>query len=441
MIRKRYLRVPNHIAGCVSLVLFGWAVVVHAAPERNAPKKQPSDWPVVGRVVTEWGNGAIGHRAGMTGHDVTVLEREGRFSFAKAPAIYDVWVANKRGDTVVLYQGLTRRDPVIHFAHDYDSAQEAPPHRAAIRGILRGNFPFPTENGYMVTLAYLAGKTKAFSQFGQQLPYGGPRFGRWNVQWDGEPTLRGTLVALGQHGEKGKPWLEAFLASKSLSLVPGDDASLELKLTPVSIGRIAGVVDILHKDVVREIYFSYRLAKGLGEFGIGSCPVLKTYDCPLPNLTTLAGTYCAVVSINFPYGEATGKVTKCGGKLGMTDFSFHVGPPPKFKAPRENFTMTRESTLSWVDAEKGVYHVELMPDSRMAIKPTIEIFTAEKELRWPDLEGLGLKFPAGAQYRFRVSRLSPYASVDELVSGRGFPQNQDEVQEIASEPIEVTLAE
>ncbi len=435
MTGMRYGRLGAGLAGCALLV--SWVGTVAGASERKTRDQQTSGGAVQGHVVNESGQRALGGRAGMKGHDQVVLEREGRFSFAKVHEVYDVWVTNQRADTVVLYRGLTRRDPVIHFPQGYESAHE-PPHRATIQGILRGDFPFPAENGYMVTVSYWSDRAMALSQLAQGMPSGGPRFGRWNMQWDGEPKLDGTLVALGQHGEKNKPWLAAFLASKPLSLAPGTAASVELKLTPIPIGHIAGEVDILHKDVVRDIHFFYRLATGAGKIGLANCHVLKTYDCQLPDVTSLDGTYCAVVSIYVPH-IISGTVTKCGGKLGMTDFSIHVGPAPKLKAPREGLAVTKETVLSWTDDEKGVYRVELLPDSRMAVKPNIEIFTNAKEIRWPDLEGLGLGFPVGTHYRFRVSRLSARASVDELVSVRS--QAPDEVQEITSETIEVTLTE
>jgi hypothetical protein len=439
MTEKRRLQIQCLVAGCVSLAALGWTVAVLASPARKAAKKPAADVGVLGQVLTEGGYGAINSRVGMKGHAPALLEREGRFSYAEAPAVYDLWVANQRGDAVAVYHGLTRRDPVIRFAHGSDSVHDNLPHRAALRGILRGDIPFPVESGYLVNVGYWADRTMAFVQLGHNLPYGGPRFGRWEMKWGGAPTLDGMLVALGQHGSKEKAWHEAFLASKAVSLVPGADVSVELKMTPVPVGHIAGVVDIMKMDVIRDIHFFYRLAKGGGRLGLANCHVVKTYDCPMPDVTALDGSYCATFYIYFPYGDATGQVTKCGGKLGMTDFSFHVGPPPKLKAPREGFAMTSESTLSWVDTEKGVYRFELTPDSRMPVKPSIEVFTAEKELRWPDLEGLDLRFPAGAKYRLRVSRLSGHASVDELVSGRDL--GQDESQEVTSEPVEVTLTE
>jgi hypothetical protein len=437
MTAKRHGRVRGSLAGCALFV--SSIAAVAAAPARPGRDKTSNIGPVHGHVVNESGQGVLDGLAGMKGHDPVALEREGRFSFAKVVASYDLWVANQRRDTIVLYRGLTRRDPVIRLPQGNESPPK-PPHSGTLRGILRGEFPFPVEGGYLVNLGFFADRAKAFLQMGQYMPNGGPRFG-WDLRWAGEPTLRGTVVAFGIHKEKDKPGTEAFLASQSVSLLPDAEARLELKLAPVPMGHIAGVVDIVHKDIVRDIYFAYRLAKAPGEIGFGNCPVRKTYDCPLPDVTALAGTYCATVSFMFPYRDANSTVTKCGGKLGMTDFSIHVGPAPQLEAPRPGSTVTRQSRLSWTDAEQGVYQVELVADSRMAVKPTIEIFTTDKQLDWPELEGLGLAFPAGAGYRLQVSRLSPYRSVDELVSGRALSGSPDESQKITSEAVDVKLTE
>ena len=433
MTEKRCVWVRGFVVGFALLASWGSATVLCAAPSRKGPKSTGVEL-VRGQVVDEAGRGLSGGRAGIEGHGLTALEPAGRFSFAKVPAVYDLWVANQRADKVVVYQGLTRRGPVIHLPQGYEPPRE-PSHRATVQGILRGDFPFPAENGYMVTVSYWSDRTMALSQLAKGMPSGGPRFGRWNMQWEGEPKLDGTLVALGQHGEKDKPWVEAFLASKPLSLAPDAAASVELKLAPVPIGHIAGEVDVLHKDIVRDIHFFYRLATRPGKIGFGNCHVLKRYDCQLPDVTSLPGTYCAVISIFVPT-IISGTVTKCGGKLGMADFSIHVGPAPKLKA-LEGSTVSRETVLSWADDEKGVYRVELLSEPARPGKPNIEVFTAAKEIRWPDLQGLGLEFPVGARYRFRVSRLSGRASVDELV----FARSPDEAQEITSNTLEVTLTE
>jgi hypothetical protein len=259
------------------------------------------------------------------------------------------------------------------------------------------------------------------------------------LAWEGEPSVSGLLVALGEHATKDKRWVDAFLASKPLAVAAGDEARAELKLVPVSTGRIAGAIDTYHLDLVREIYFGYHIPNTSGEIGIGTCPALKTFDCELPDLGSLGGEYCA--TINFTYFDTTGMARKCGGKIGMTDFSFHVEPPPRFQARGKFSTVTKDAVLSWTDAGKGVYLVDLGPELRSPSMPHVQVLTAATQIHWPDFEALGVKVPVGAKYRCRVSRLSPYTSVDDLASWRGLYPTATDFQQVDSNPIAVTVVE
>src|ERR1039457_3315295 len=92
------------------------------------------------------------------------------------------------------------------------------PFRATIKGILRGDFPFPVERGYLVNLYYSADRAKGVLQVGHFAESGGPRFGPMKLAWEGEPSVSGLLVALGEHATKDKRWVDAFLASKPLAV-------------------------------------------------------------------------------------------------------------------------------------------------------------------------------------------------------------------------------
>jgi hypothetical protein len=416
---------------------------VRPSPTAQAPESLAESDPatVLGRVVTGSGSGANGRRVLMKGHDPVVLVREGRFSFVNVPASYDVWVANQAKDTVAIYQGLTRRDPLLRFSVGYESTPDELPHRAGVRGILRADVPFPLGNAYLATVSYFADRASMTFQVGQYAESAGPRFGRKELRWEGGTTVSGTLAALVQHGSREQRWIEAFAGSKPLALTAGEEANAELTLVPVPVGRIAGSVDTNHMDLVREIYFGWELPAARGEIGIGNCKFRMTYDCPLPDLSVLGGGYCATIHVAFPFGEATGVVKKCGGKTGMTDFSIHVGPPPRFLERGKTSTLGKDASLSWTATGESVYVVELEPAARSPARPHLQVFTAEPRLRFPDLAVLGVKFPVGAAYKCQVSRLSPYSSLDELASARESSRSEGELQKIDSEPIEVTLVE
>ena len=342
---------------------------------------------VAGKVMAVgWGMSANGRRVFMQGRE-PVLIRDGHFSFDRVPPTYDVWVANPSGDTISIYKGLTRRDPTLWFSDDHTSALDDPPHRATIKGILRGDIPFPVELGYLVNLYYSADRAKGFLQVGHFSESGGPRFGPMKLAWKGEPSVSGFLVALGEHATKDQRWVGAFLASKPLVVTAGDEARAELKLVPIPTGHIAGAIDTYHLDLVREIYFGYHVPNTSGEIGIGNCPVLKTFECELPDLGSLGGEYCA--TINFSYFDTTGTARRCGGKIGMTDFSLHVGAPPRFQERGKSSTVTKDSLLAWTDKEKGVYMVDLGPDSRRFPSPGREV-PDRSEIHLPSLTAVAL---------------------------------------------------
>jgi hypothetical protein len=432
----------------VALVLPGLA---HATDGGAAPQAQ-----VAGRTAIAGEAGTVegmvlarGSRQGAKGRQVfmkgraPVTIRDGGFSFANVASPYDVTIAEPIGDTISIYQGLTRRDPVLWFHTGYTSASHDSPHQATIHGILRGDFPFPVDRNHGVTVHFLSDRAQSFWRADppeQHTNSAGPRFGRMRVSWEGAPTMPGQLVAVGQHAVDKKKWVDAYVGRAPLTLTAGQEAIQEVTMQPVAIGRIAGSVSIDNKDMVREIGFGYQLPGMSGRVGLGTCPVYKTFDCELPDLSALGGEYCAFISYSFIYDRGHGQTTRCGGKLGMTDFSFRVGPPPNLKQKDKPATMTSDGTLSWTDADKGVYMVTLASEPRKRRLPHITVFTSATSIHWPDFEALGSKFPVGAKYTCQVTRLSPYESVDDLASPRGFTQTAD-FQKVESLPLELTLVQ
>jgi len=361
---------------------------------------------VAGKVLAVGsGLSANGRWVFMKGRE-PVLVRDGGFSFDRVPATYDVWVANEDRGNISIYEGVTRRDPVLWHSTYYMPGLDEAPQRGTITGILRGDFPFPVELGYLVTIYYVAEGAQAVIQVGRYSASGGPRFGPIAVEWYGGPSITGNLVAVAEHATKDKRWAKAFLASTPLSLTSGEKATAELKLAPVPTGRIAGSIDTDGLDMVREIYFTYQVPKAKGQLDVLHCKVYKTYDCELPDLRSLGGEYCASINFAYPFGEPTVEARKCGGKIGMTDFSFHVGGPPRFQG--KSATVSKDGVLAWTDKEKGVYMVKLGPDWHTPKAPHLEIFTSETQIRWPDFEALGVTLPVGAKFRCQVSRLSPW---------------------------------
>jgi hypothetical protein len=276
----------------VALALPGLA---HARDGGAASQTQVADKAAIaGEAATVEGMVlARGSRQGAKGRQVfmkgraPVTIRDGGFSFANVTSPYEVIVAEPSGDTISIYQGLTRRDPVLWFHTGYTSASHDSPHRATIHGILRGDFPFPVERNHGVTVHFLSDRAQSFWRADppeQHTNSAGPRFGRMRVSWEGAPTMPGQLVAVGQHAVDKKKWVDAYVGRAPLTLTAEEEAIQEVTMQPVAIGRIAGSVSIDNHDMVREIGFGYQLPGMSGRVGLGTCPVYKTFDCELPLL-------------------------------------------------------------------------------------------------------------------------------------------------------------
>lgn len=412
----------------LALVALGWpggANAQKAGPVRGQVRALPDTG-----QARDWSLTIDGRRA---------AGRAGRFAIARAGARYDAWLVDKQAQVVTIYQGLTRRDPVLWGRGDGSSSREG--RKATVHGILRGDFPFPIGAESGLNVYFFAKHASGFWQahppeWGDGVA-AGPRFGRMTVAWQEGASLRGRLVALGETAAEKQRWTRAALAWGPIVLDDGAESFAEMTLENLTIGHIAGSVSIDGNDRVREIGFYYRLPDEGGRVALGGCPVLNTYDCRLPDLGRLGGEYCAHIGYQFPVRDfPNGNATRCGGKLGATDFSFRIGPHPQWTESADR--MSPGGTLAWKDAGKGIYRVLLAPAWDSAIKgPVFEIYTHQTRVRWPDARAWGIHFATGATYKVEVTRMS-YDSVDRVASATGFDKSGD-YEEAEMSPLNVTL--
>jgi hypothetical protein len=332
------------------------------------------------------------------------------------PATYDAMVVEPDGTQLSIYYGLTRRDPILSHSTNYNLHLDDEPYHASIAGTLSGDFPFPLDANHLATAYYMSDRASASLQLG---PFpgmsAGPDFGPLTVRWLGSSSVTGKLVVLGQYGVRGTPWLGAWLASEALTVSNGGAAVNNLVLASVRNGNIAGNVAMYEGNAIEAIQFSYSFGDAMGSIALGEYPSKGSFDCALPDLSSLNGEYCA--SIVDVWGDV--HATRCGGQLGMRDFSLHVQAPPQIRKPVDGSPVTKESKLSWTSVEGGVYLLAVMPELASPETPRIHAYLMTTELAWPDLKLLGVEFPVGQTYSYRVSAFLPYASMDALSSSKG----------------------
>jgi hypothetical protein len=347
---------------------------------------------VQGKLMTEDGRREKDEaQVFIQGHKRVVV-RDGSFSLPSVPPRYDLWIAAEKGHAFVAYQGLSRRSIRID---PLEASADGKPNRAQIQGILRGDFAFPIRENAGLNVYFFSNKVSGIWQAnpvgGSYGVSAGPRFGRMSLAWRGEASVTGQLVALGQIVAPNKlDVVAAALATTPITIHAGEEASAEMTLRKLPSGRIAGAVSVEGKDMVREIGFSYRLPDSKGAIWLKTCPVLNTYDCALPDLSVLGGDYCGLIHYDFYTSNGRGETRLCGGQLGMADFSFRIGSPPRIHDQGKEPTMAKHGRLAWTDPETGVYKVDLSPDYRRAEElPHFTLFTAETSIAWPDFEALG----------------------------------------------------
>jgi hypothetical protein len=365
----------------------------------------------------------------------TVTDGNGGFAFAEVPNTYDAIVAEPYGTQISVYYGLTRRDPILSHTATYTSALDDPPHTATVSGTLSGDFPFPVDAYHLATVYFFADRGTSTWSLGQPFESAGPGYGPVDVGWVGESSVAGILVSIGQIWTEQRHWTSAYLASGALALTDGGLASEDLSLSTVPTGRIAGSVQMYAGNGVEGILFSYHIPGTMGSISLDECTTSGNYDCELPDLGPLGGSYCATIQDVFGYAQAT----RCDAGIGMTDFSIQVQAPPQFKTPVTGTPTAGDSKLTWAGVTNAVYLFDAGPDFATPAAPHVQAYTSASQLRWPDLEAVGVSFPSGSTYTCQVSALVPYTSIDDLESSQGLAATGIDRQQISSTTIALPL--
>jgi len=391
--------------------------------------------PVQGTVLAmAWGRGAPGRTVVVAGQR-TVTDSRGGFSFEYVPPTYDAMVAEPDGMQISVYYGLTRRDPILSHISTYTTALDEPPHTATVSGTLSGDFPFPVDSYHLAAIYYFADRGAVTWHLGQPFRSAGPDYGPVQVKWVGDSKVAGTLAALGQIGTEERHWTNAYLASASLPLAEGDLVTQDLVLSAVPTGRIAGTIQMYQGNGVEAVLLSYHIPGKSGRISLDQCATTGRFDCELPDLSALGGDYCASIVDVFGYAQAT----RCGGAIGMTDFSIQVVAPPQFKSPVTGTPTSKGSRLTWGGVQNAVFLLEIGPDFPTPNAPIVRAYTSATQLRWPDLQAMGIAFLGGSTYTCQVSALLPYASIDDLASSHGPAAMGVDRQQLDSNTIELPL--
>ena len=373
---------------------------------------------VRGRVIGRSGLG-LPRRKVSLGTQVVITSGDGSFLFQHAPKAYDIRIAERDGLNVTAYLGLGTRQPVlVHTAEDSTLIDGR--YQASIAGSLSADMPVlnSTERS---TIRFLSPWVQPNRQGVGKVTVAGSGYGALDIFWQSEAAARSLLVALVSGGTYNQPWTSAYLATAPLSLADGDAVSVDLNLAPAASGRIAGKVQfwgttspIQEPETLR---FSYVLP-GWGELDLGECATKGNFDCVLPDLTALGGDYCMSIG-----GAGWGvRAVQCGGKIGMRDFEISAQPA----RPTLTLGSADDKLIAWT-GQGGVYELNV----GYSFGVSAYVYTDKTSFSSRDLTDLGIDFRRNDSRRIdeprpgihvgnvSIASLYPYASIDDLASGRG----------------------
>jgi hypothetical protein len=372
--------------------------------------------PVRGMVVDKSGR-ALPDQIVAIGAEKTTSDGDGRFSFPKMPAGYDLVIASPGGGHVTVYQGLSRRDPIVRHS---GPRAKGPVHRAQIFVKLAG--PHAGRDSWQVHFV----SSRAFASTRDEASAAGAGKTRYPdtlvVTWDGADTIAGVVMAHAMRVQRLDIPLATF-AQRQVTIRAGETMSLELAPEKVAVVRRPGAKITVPKNVppFKPNYTEeYRLpALGFAMHGPG--PAASPYD--IPDLRAFGMQLCAEAFQWNPYLHS-GR-TQCGVDIGKLT-SFELPAPPAFTAPAWDAFATPEIRFVWTAVPNAVYRL-LLEDASMvegaskSVRPTVEVVTSQTTAGWPDLHAVGISFPTepGA-YAAEIGVHGPFASIDELAGPQGF---------------------
>jgi hypothetical protein len=365
--------------------------------------------PLSGRTV------AIGNRGAMT-------DAAGTFQLRAPDGSYDAVVLEGDRSSISIYRGLTRRDPVL--SHRRSVTSRADEHTGGVSGNLSGgpSWPLSADDFAAVYLFSEQAESHTFLAGGQP-PYG-PAFGPMSVSWNGPEAIAADLFAYVMLAERSvdggaAPAFSAWYARQSVSLTAGVTVRAGLAVARVPLGHLGGSVDVPMGSTLTQLDHYYRLPIPgavvlLGNEEIRN-PVITSFDYLVPDLTAENATLC-VAAISTAAADLWAE--RCGLTLGTDGAKLALRSAPLLQTPKAG-PVASDTVFSWTMFDGGIHMLALQPDSPFAGAPSIDLYTSETNVVWPDLAPVGVRFPRSVSYKCSINGWAPFVTMDDAVGAHG----------------------
>ena len=367
----------------------------------NSPSPGPaSGSDVAGRYVNLNGTPVSGVTFRI-GSRTTITGADGYFYFSSVPASYDLVV---EGSPLTVYEGVTRRDPVLTFANRYEPRGQW----AEMTGRLpHSGFPafvvaFAT--GGLAVIGFVDSRTDAYYV---GLPSGYPA-----------GAQRVTVLAIQQGATGTSTW-----ASRTVRVTPGSRVVVDFQsgdFGPVTFGSVS--VRTSPPAAGDPVQISARGVLGgapvpfTGGFAVGSESMLR--------LPTLPGMTFDVEAYSYSTASGNRALSRVWGVRPDTNpVQIVLHRAPSQQSPADSALVDSSTALAWAPGDgSGVFQLRVYSTSE-GTDVAIERYTNRLEIPSGEISPSGLPM-THTSFQWQIAQTYAAQSVDELLqAGRTFEDN------------------
>lgn len=360
-------------------------------------ERGPDPITVSGTVLSDALAPLAGARVGDGTSQVVTTDASGRFTLYDVVPPYDLSVVTPTRERGLVYQGLTRSDPVASFGGSSAPSAGGAGCGAAvsISGSISGGFD---PAGGAVTLSLFSDAPHGFVSV--------TSFSQDTGAFTASACLStgANLHALEQQGPAFRYGVRSNVSLAGAGPFTGVDVSVASVQSSTVSGTITapdgvGIGASMGADLPDGATRSFRVADAPGAFS-------TTY--PLVS----GASYWLDVYGSFPQGSdgSTGCYLE-GLSPDRTGLQIDLPPPPRLLAPALGAAVTRLTDFEFGRYDGGISQVQFLFGTP-AVGSSIDVFTVAGSARLPDLSALGLPVPAGATGLWTVTGAGPFADLD-----------------------------
>ena len=363
----------------------------------------------------------------------TKSDEQGAFQLRSANPVYDLTIADADGSTISIYQGLTRRDPVLLHRHSSFGIDTA--YSASIAGTLSKPDAESLTSKDVAVVQFFSAAGDDHTLLGGSVPPYAPDYGLF-LRWRGVSSIAGTLVAraiVEPTQSSADPRLH-FFVQREVTLQDGEMRLESLTLSPVSTKQLTGTVALPNGIRLTQLQEYYRLPLPNAVIAINN------FVDPSPNFAhevdDLAGDgkqLCVMAISNTPSSLST---ERCGLATHSNNVSITLQVAPSLLAPAAGDVLTKNTQFSWSPFENGVYLLQLEPAVPSRSTPNIDLYTTKTSASWP---ARSVDPSLATFYECSVGGLGPFTSIDDAASAEGLGAIiRPELRRSFSPPLELT---